>query len=540
MKQFKYLVQIVPAAALLLTAAFGFQESAPVLESIDSTAAAAVQCSLSQMQTNQSSEEELAVGEYEDGTYEGVGTGYRGEVKVEVVVEEHQITTVTVLSHVDDSSFFNRAKALIDTIIQKQTWEVDSVSGATYSSRGIKEAVENALTGATFASSVGSSGSESGVGSTVGSDFEEPEGGYNDGTYYGTATGFGGPITVKVVISSGKMKSISIVSAEKETPSYFSQAKTIIQRILNAQSPNVDTVSGATYSSNGIREAVKKALKQAAKSGNSASDEEKEDNKKTPNQDELTQESGKQLDGTYNDGTYTGVGYGYHDGEITVQVTIKNNSITALKIVSANSQDEPFFGNAKALLGTVLSEQSTNVDAVSGATFSSGGILQAIEDALRQAKVADDEEQNTEDSDSDSENSNDTDNSTGDADDSTAGEDNGEDSGEQDTEDPAPAPKRNGTYTGSATCEPDKWKEFKAYTVSLTVTFTDGEVTSISDPTYTDKSNFWYMNEAASSVLPSLKSRGTADAVSEATCSSKALVNAFNDACRKADADLGG
>lgn len=581
MKFFKYLAQLVPAIALVLVAAFGFQESAPALEAIDCTAAAATQCSLTQFQTGEAvvEEEELAEGQYEDGTYQGVGTGYRGEVKVEVVVKDHQITTVTVLSYVDDTSYFNRAKTLIESIIKQQTWEVDSVSGATYSSRGIKEAVENALTGATFDSSIGASGQSSAVGSKVGTEFEEPTDGYNDGTYYGTATGFGGPIKVKVVISGGKIKSISIVSAASETPSYFSRAKAIIQRILSAQSPNVDTISGATYSSNGIREAVKKALRQAMKSGGGNSSEEDEEtddpNQNTPNQDEVSQDTGKKLDGEYNDGQYTGVGYGYHDGEIQVQVTIKDNSITALKIVSSEYQDEPFFTNAKALLTTVLTEQTTEVDAVSGATFSSNGILQAITDALNQAKVTGDGDENTDDDGSNSDDTNNDDSqqepdnsenpdgdntgdnsnsgddgNTGDdsntddnsdsGDDSNTGDNSGTGGDDQNSDEPTPEAKRNGTYTGTATCEPDKWKEFKAYTVSLTVTFVDGVVTNISDPSYSDSSNFWYMDKASASVLPSLKSSGTADAVSEATCSSYALMDAFDDACRQADADLGG
>lgn len=94
-------------------------------------------------------------------------------------------------------------------------------------------------------------------------EFEEPQG-YVDGTYYGSASGFGGTIQVKVVISGGMISDITIVSANSETPSYLSSAKAVISRILAAQSPNVDTISGATYSSTGIVNAVKKALSQAA------------------------------------------------------------------------------------------------------------------------------------------------------------------------------------------------------------------------------------------------------------------------------------
>ena len=49
------------------------------------------------------------------------------------------------MSSEDDAAFFNRAKAVVDSVIKKQSVEVDTVSGATYSSKGILEAIENAL-----------------------------------------------------------------------------------------------------------------------------------------------------------------------------------------------------------------------------------------------------------------------------------------------------------------------------------------------------------------------------------------------------------
>lgn len=84
-----------------------------------------------------------------------------------------------------------------------------------------------------------------------------------DGVYTGTGTGFGGNINVNVTIKNGKITKIKILSAEYETASYFEKAKGIIQNMLNKQSADVDTVSGATYSSSGIIEAVNDALSKA-------------------------------------------------------------------------------------------------------------------------------------------------------------------------------------------------------------------------------------------------------------------------------------
>ncbi len=86
----------------------------------------------------------------------------------------------------------------------------------------------------------------------------------------------------------------------------------------------------------------------------------------------------------YIDGTYTGAAFGNSDN-ITVQITIKDDIITDIEILSQN-EDEPYFSEACAVIGSILSENSTDVDTVSGATFSSGGILDAVDKALEAAK----------------------------------------------------------------------------------------------------------------------------------------------------------
>ena len=82
---------------------------------------------------------------FDDGVYTGTGTGYRGDTTVQVTVEGGKITNIEVLSYRDDRSFFERAKSVIQSILTKQSTEVDTVSGATYSSHGIIAAVADAL-----------------------------------------------------------------------------------------------------------------------------------------------------------------------------------------------------------------------------------------------------------------------------------------------------------------------------------------------------------------------------------------------------------
>lgn len=95
------------------------------------------------------------------------------------------------------------------------------------------------------------------------SETEEAVAGYKDGNYTGEAEGFGGRISVEVTVESGQITGINMLSAEGEDGAYLSMAEEVITDILDAQSTEVDSVSGATFSSNGIKEAVKQALDKA-------------------------------------------------------------------------------------------------------------------------------------------------------------------------------------------------------------------------------------------------------------------------------------
>ena len=215
-----------------------------------------------------------------------------------------------------------------------------------------------------------------GQGSTTTPTTEVPEGGYKDGTYQGSGTGFGGTITVQVTVSGGKITAVDILSASGETGSYFASAQSVVGKVLSSQSPNVDAVSGATYSSNGIIQAVQNALSQA---GNSDS--------ATPTPTPTPKPAKKPKKDTsvsYKDGVYEGQAEGF-DGTVTVKVTIKNGKIK--KISNTNTDTPEFFNKAwKTIKSNVISRQSTSeIDTVSGATFSSNGILGALSQALSKA-----------------------------------------------------------------------------------------------------------------------------------------------------------
>lgn len=80
-----------------------------------------------------------------DGTYEGEAEGYQSTIKVAVTVENSAVTDIQIVEENDTPNFFERAKKIVNEIISGQTLEVDAVSGATFSSAGILNAVKDAL-----------------------------------------------------------------------------------------------------------------------------------------------------------------------------------------------------------------------------------------------------------------------------------------------------------------------------------------------------------------------------------------------------------
>ena len=230
----------------------------------------------------------------------------------------------------------------------------------------------------------GAAGGGGGAGSTVTPTTEVPADGYVDGTYTGSGTGFGGTITVQVTVSNHKIASINILDASSETASYFANAQGVISRIISSQSPNVDAVSGATYSSNGIISAVQSALAQAIPSGSQTTPTPTPTPSPKPTKKPApTPKPGEEQ--IYKDGTYTGTGKGYN-GTITLTAKIKKGVIKSLEV---EHTDTPmFFKKAwEVLENEIIQNQSVDgIDTVSGATYSSKGILNAMKDILKQAE----------------------------------------------------------------------------------------------------------------------------------------------------------
>lgn len=255
------LVQLLPAAALGAAVLLTLPHTVPVLAEVPERLVPAAEAA-SEAAPAEVEEVVMPKLPYPDGVYTGSSRGYGGTVKVQVTMENGTITDLQILdaSH-ETPSFLKRARRLVNIVLDEQTWEVDAVSEATYTSRGILGAVKNALTGEAVNNPLPPQPKPAEP--LVVEGFTQPSA-YRDGVYTASAEGFGGPITVQVTILNDKIDSITIVSAEGETSSYFTKARHVISTILDEQTPEVDVISGATYSSTGILNAVKSALASAA------------------------------------------------------------------------------------------------------------------------------------------------------------------------------------------------------------------------------------------------------------------------------------
>lgn len=551
---------------------------------------------------NAAEDTQTATGSFElaDGVYKGSATGFSGPVTVAVTIMDKKIISIDILSSTDDEAFFNRAKGVIDRIISSQSFDVDVVSGATYSSNGIIGAVKNALTGEKDKTVTGKSKQESASesdSSSVEKAAVQDASAYKDGTYYGTGKGFAGTMKVKVDISGGKIASISIVST-KDGDSYVKSASSLLDTIVEKQSTNVDTVSGATFSSRGIIAAVRSALSQAAVSDNTTGNNTDKQSAAEASGNGQTDEnssgsaSEKGTEGTlpYVDGIYYGTAEGYK-GDIRVAVVIQDKTLKAI-LVTKKQDDEPFITNAMDVLKNMMKKQSADVDTVSGATYSSKGLIGAVKAAFEEARKTTAGE-NTGDSNSDSNNGNDNNSNIAGEEDkavllklvqSQASLDGTQytqlswyllqirlgdaqevlESAESTKKDVSCAQEKlqaainalqkndtstnvyeDGTYGVSTLCIPDDDMDFSAYNLSMKVTIANDRIVSITDVKGDgDSQNAPYIKKAADGtknqpgLVSVLTSQANADSidfssidtVSRATCTSKAII----DGCKSA------
>ena len=180
---------------------------------------------------------------------------------------------------------------------------------------------------------------------------------YTPGTYSGSGSGMNGRVSVTLTVDESTIVDIQLdVSGETESIG-GAAAEQLRTQILQSNGTSIDGVSGATLTSDGIREAVDAALNKA---------------------------QGNVIETEMTPGKYSASAHGSkHD--LTVEVTVDANSITDIRVVESN--DSPYISDAAIdqLPQRIVDAQSLNVDVVSGATLTSAGILNAVADCIVQA-----------------------------------------------------------------------------------------------------------------------------------------------------------
>ena len=500
-----------------------------------------------------------------DGVYYGSAKGYGGEIKAKVTVSNGKISDIKIENHSETPEYYDRCSGIIPNIISSQSTNVDGVSGATFTSNGIKSAVANALKNAGA-----STGSASGGGSGAGNEqsAEKPNksadkeeikklkkqieelqnsndvsGKLKDGKYEGTGTGFKSTIKVEVEVKGGKIKSIKVIE-NGDDHDYFEKAKTLMQSIISKQTTKVDSVSGATFSSNGIKSAVRSALKKAGSASEGDNSEElnkqlsktREENKKlnelvkTLNNKIEELQNSNDTTGKLKDGKYEGSGVGFKS-TIKVEVEVKGGKIKSIKVIE-NGDDHDYFEKAKTLMQSIISKQTTKVDSVSGATFSSNGIKSSVRSALKKASSTSEgdnsEELNQELSKMREENKK--------LNELIRTLNNKIEKIERESQNTSPKAYKDGNYTGVNTYVLDV--DSTERSLSVDVQISDGKIKKISvisiEPIKNGDASF--IDKAKEGTIPNIIEKNTTsvDAVSGATYTSNGIKEAVNDALKKA------
>lgn len=197
-----------------------------------------------------------SAGKYTAGTYEATAQGYGGSVTVTMTVDADSITDVKAVGENETEGVGSKAiEQLPGAILEAQSCEVDGIAGATFSSDAVLAAAKDCLAQAS------------------GTQAEPASVKMAPGTYTGQGTGFrvSEPITVNVTVSENEILDIQVDQVNtSEKPSVLqSVVDLMLPRILENQSVAVDAITGATASSNGVKQAITDALTQALEAGGS-------------------------------------------------------------------------------------------------------------------------------------------------------------------------------------------------------------------------------------------------------------------------------
>ncbi|MDO4865227.1 MAG: FAD-dependent oxidoreductase [Clostridia bacterium] len=287
------------------------------------------------------------------GTYEGTGRGYSetDPVTVKVTVDENGITAVEIVGDGEVPMGQPQFETYAAALVGRTDGDIDAVAGATMTRDGIKEAVENALAAAT-------------AGGAAPAEEAAAEGAFTPGTYEGVGKGYSetDPVTVQVTVDENAITAVEIVG-DGEVPMGQPQFETYAAALVGRTDGDIDAVAGATMTRDGIKEAVENAL--AAARGESA-------------------DAAEAAELAFTAGEYTATAEGYN-GPVTVKVTYSDSAIEAIEIVESAETGHVGTVAYDIMIPEMLEVNGAGVDGVSGATFTTRALRNALLDTAEQA-----------------------------------------------------------------------------------------------------------------------------------------------------------
>ncbi|WP_314221977.1 FMN-binding protein [Streptomyces zaehneri] len=289
-----------------------------------------------------------------------------GAVQVRITVVNNKITKAEAVQAPKGGTSDQKTELAVPKlnadVVAKQSPDIDTVSGATYTSEGYKKSLQSAIDKANASAG---SGASQGSGSAQAS-----------GTFTGDAaqTQYGA-VQVRITVAGGKITKAEAVQAPKGGTS--DQKTELAVPKLNAAavaagSADIDTVSSATYTSEGYKKSLQSALDKAkAKAGSSSG----------------SGDAGASS-GAAQAKTVTGSVAQTQYGAVQVRITVAGGKITKAEAVQApkgGTSDQKTALAVPKLNAAAVAAGSADIDTVSGATFTSEGYKKSLQSALDQA-----------------------------------------------------------------------------------------------------------------------------------------------------------
>ena len=322
----------------------------------------------------------------EDGkvTATGKGTGIDGDVVVEVVADADKIYEVNILQQNETPGIGSVAvEKLPAAIVEANSIAVDGISGATVTSTAIKTAITEALTSAGFDPANFGAGAAAPAAEPAAAaepaPAEEPAAAdipEGASTAKAQANGIDGPVVVEVTADADKIYAVNILE-QNETPGIGSVAvEKLPAAIVEANSVDIDGITGATVTSTAIKTAVTEAL-EAIRSGASAEEPAAEP---APAEEAAPVEKETHTGSAALQSTVDG-----KNGPIVVGVVVEDGVITTVDVLQHSETQGVGSVAVDWMPGRIIEANSADVDGVTGATITSDAIKEAVRRALELA-----------------------------------------------------------------------------------------------------------------------------------------------------------